>query len=119
MNGWIFVALAVTANVVTNFSLKIAVRKIETGSPGQIVLGLIKTPYTWIGLFGAAVLLVSFMAAIRTLPLSSAYSALTALAIASITFIEWWGQGEPMALVKIAGLAMAIGGVILIATNSQ
>ena len=99
MNGWSFVALAVTANVVTNFSLKIAVRKIETGSPGQIVLGLIKTPYTWIGLFGAAVLLVSFMAAIRTLPLSSAYSALTALAIASITFIEWWGQGEPMSLV--------------------
>ncbi|MEM9579989.1 MAG: hypothetical protein AAF891_04825 [Pseudomonadota bacterium] len=119
MNGWIFVALAVTANVVTNFSLKIAVRKVETGSVGTILLSLAKTPYVWIGLAGAAVLLVSFMVAIRTLPLSSAYSALTALAIASITFIEWWGQSEPMALAKIVGLVLAVGGVVLIAANTQ
>lgn len=119
MNGWIFVALAVTANVVTNFSLKIAVRKVETGSASTILLSLIKTPYTWVGLAAAAVLLVSFMVAIRTLPLSSAYSALTALAIASITFIEWWGQGEPMALAKIVGLVLVVGGVVLVTANTQ
>lgn len=102
----------------TNFSLKFAVRSIETTSFQTILLGLVKSPFTWLGFIGAATLLLSFMGAIRTLPLSSAYAVLTALAIATITTIEWWFQAEPMSTVKIAGLLLAVTGVAMIASGA-
>ena len=88
MTGWIFLGVAVIANVVTNFSLRAAVRSLDLTSVQSAVVGLIQSPAAWIGGVGAVTLLLSFMAAIRMLALSTSYAILTALAICLIAVIE-------------------------------
>lgn len=118
MNGWYFLLLAVVANIATNFSLKTAVRAADTTSIKTVISSLITSPFAWMGLFFAGVLLTSFMVAIRLLPLSTAYAVLTALAIASMTLIEGLYQGESIGMVKVAGLVLVVIGVTLVTSNT-
>ncbi len=108
---------AIVANIVTNFALKTAVRGVDTTSILTIFGGLIKSPWAWCGMLGASVLLVSFMGAIRTLPLSTAYPILTALAILTMTIIEWGFQGVSIGPLKIVGLTLTILGVGALVAN--
>lgn len=109
--------LAVAANLVANFGLKAAIRATDTSSPAALVLGLLKSPWLYLGLLGAAALLASFMAAIRVLPLSTAYPLLTALAIVTMAVIEWAFQGVALGPVKMLGIALTVLGVALIAAH--
>lgn len=118
MHGLSFLMAAVVANLVTNFALKSAVRSVDTTSLMTILGGLLRSPWAWCGLLSAGLLLASFMAAIRTLPLSTAYPILTALAIVIMTLIEWQYQGVHINLAKVAGIALTILGVSLVAANA-
>ena len=117
MSGWLFLGIAVIANIITNFSLRAAVRSLNLTSPYSIILGLIQSPTAWIGGVGAVMLLISFMAAIRVLSLSTSYAILTALAICLIAIIESAVFGETVSAQKLAGLGLAITGVALVATS--
>ncbi len=117
MSGWIFLGIAVVANVVTNFSLRSAVRSMDLTSLHSAVLSLIQSPAAWIGGIGAVTLLLSFMAAIRVLALSTSYMILTAMAICLIALIESAIFGEAFSAQKLAGLGLAIAGVALVATS--
>lgn len=118
MQGLGFLMVAVIANLTTNFTLKAAVRDLDTTSFVTVLSGLVRSPWAWSGGLSAAILLVFFMAAIRSLPLSTAYPILTALAIVSMTLIEWQFQGVSIAPAKVAGLALIILGVALVAGHA-
>ena len=118
MQGLTLLMVAVVANLTTNFALKAAVRDLDTTSLATILGGLLRSYWAWGGFLSAAVLLVSFMGAIRSLPLSTAYPILTALAIVTMTFIEWQYQGVAISPLKVAGLALIILGVALVAGNA-
>ncbi|MEL7255316.1 MAG: hypothetical protein AAGL23_14155 [Pseudomonadota bacterium] len=118
IKGFAFLAIAVLANLLTNFSLKTAVRGLDTSSVGSVVKGLLTSPWAWIGGLGGVLLLASFMAAIRTLPLSVAYPVLTALVIVAMTFIEWRFQNVDLGLWKLIGLALVIAGIALVSNNA-
>jgi len=115
--GFAFLLVAVVANLVTNFSLKAAMRGLDTSSVGSVIAGLISSPWAWLGGFGGIVLLGSFMAAIRVLPLSIAYPVLTALAIVVMALIEWRFQNVDLSLWKLAGLGLIISGISLVTAN--
>lgn len=117
IKGFAFLIVAVVANLVTNFSLKAAVRSLDTSSVGSVVLGLLSSPWAWIGGLSGFVLLGSFMAAIRLLPLSVAYPVLTAIAIVVMAGMEWWFQGVHIGLWKGLGLVMVIVGITLVSAN--
>lgn len=117
MKGFIFLVVAVVANLSTNFSLKAAVRDLDTSSIGAIFLGLLTSPWAWLGGISGMLLLGSFMAAIRTLPLSIAYPVLTALAIIVMAGIEWWFQGVSFSIWKVLGLTLMIAGIALVTAN--
>ena len=117
IKSFAFLLVAVAANLATNFSLKAAVRGLDAGSVWSVVLGLLGSPWTWIGGASGALLLASFMTAIRTLPLSVAYPMLTALVIVAMAMIEWRFQGVSMGMWKIVGLGMTIAGIALVTAN--
>lgn len=117
MKGFVFLAVAVVANLSTNFSLKAAVRDLDTSSFATIFLGLVSSPWAWLGGVSGLLLLGAFMAAIRTLPLSVAYPVLTALAIIVMAGIEWWFQGVSFNLWKVSGLILMIAGIALVTAN--
>ncbi|MEM7268604.1 MAG: SMR family transporter [Pseudomonadota bacterium] len=114
--GWLFLVIAVAANIATNFSLRSAIRSVDVSSPVALIGGLLTSPAAWIGIASAGVLLASFMGAIRLLSLSTAYAVLTALAITGIAVIEALWLGEAHSLQKIAGLGVITFGVLLLAT---
>lgn len=106
------------ANISTNFSLKTAVQGLDTTSLKTIASGLLTSPWAWLGGISGFVLLGSFMAAIRTLPLSIAYPVLTAMAIIVMATAEWWFQGISLGFGKIAGLAFIVAGIALVTLNA-
>lgn len=118
INGLAFLLVAIAANLATNFSLKAAVRGLDTSSAKTIIAGLLTSPWTWIGGISGVLLLGSFMAAIRTLPLSVAYPVLTALVIVSMTGLEWWFQGVSLGIWKAFGLGLVIVGIALVTTHA-
>lgn len=118
MTGFAFLLVAVVANLVTNFSLKAAMRGLDTSSVSSVITGLLNSPWAWLGGFGGMLLLGSFMAAIRVLPLSIAYPALTALAIVVMAFIEWRFQNVDLSLWKLVGLGLIISGIALVTANA-
>lgn len=118
ITGFVFLGVAVVANLATNFSLKAAMRDLDTSSVQAVLLGLVSSPWAWIGGMSGLLLLGFFMAAIRVLPLSVVYPVLTALAIVAMTGIEWWFQGVPVGLWKSVGLVLVIVGIALVSAHA-
>lgn len=118
INGFAFLALAVVANISTNFSLKAAVQDLDTRSLQTIALGLLTSPWAWVGGISGFVLLGSFMAAIRTIPLSIAYPTLTAIAVIIMAVAEWWFQDISLGFGKVIGLGFVVAGIALVTMNA-
>lgn len=83
--SWAALALAIMANVAANTSLKQAMISVSTDSDKSILLQVLAVPSFWIGLVFAGVLLLSYLVAIRNMPVGTAYAFTTSLAMVGIS----------------------------------
>lgn len=111
--SWAALALAIMANVAANTSLKQAMISVSTDSDKSILLQVLAVPSFWIGLVFAGVLLLSYLVAIRNMPVGTAYAFTTSLAMVGIIIVEHRLFGTPVGMSKAAGIAFVALGVWL------
>lgn len=110
---WGALVVAVIANVTANTALKIAMASISPDSDKGVALQVLGTASFWVGLFFCGILLVSYLAAIRSLPVSVAYVLVTSLAMVGLVIVERILLGVPLETARILGMGLAICGVWL------
>lgn len=114
MIGYLALGLAIVANVVANISLKRAMQDLEVDGLRSVVTGLVGSGAFWLGICCLAVLLSSYLFAIRLIPLGIAYAGVTSLTIALLTV---WGMlygGEQVGTLRLFGIIAVILGFVCI-----
>ena len=117
MSGYLALVLAIAGNTIANIALKRAMLGVGTGSRTEAVLVLLGSGAFWLGLASAGVLLVSYLVAIRTLPLGASYATVTGTTIALLTV---WGivtGTEPADPVRLAGVGAIVVGFVLVTVS--
>lgn len=112
MSTWIFIAAAILANAVTNISLRAAARSVDTSSAKTIAIGLATSPFAWLGVVSGFVLLGTYMAAIRVLPLSVSYAIVTIMSMVALTIWGGLTGTESPNAMRIAGMFLIILGTL-------
>lgn len=118
MNHWTLIFIAAGANVILNLCLKQGGRGLNTAGLGTLVQSILLSPWMWAAVASAVVLLSAFVAAVRVYSLSLTYTAVTALAMVTLTTIGMGLHQEPVSIGRIAGLALIIAGLAVIAQAS-
>ncbi|MEM6857735.1 MAG: hypothetical protein AAF559_07680 [Pseudomonadota bacterium] len=115
MMGWILVALAVAANVAANFFLKKAATTLSAYSGLELVREALLSPWIWlVGVSGFA-LLVCYALALRSLELSTAYAAITSLALVGVLLVSGLTQLEQISIMNGFGVLLIVLGIFFIA----
>lgn len=112
--GWIALCIAILANVLANVSLKLAVENAGRVTGGVSVFTFLQQPWAWVGVFAAAVLLASYLVAIRHVGLGVSYATVTSVALVLVTVLASIVFGETLTLVSIAGVTLIVAGVALV-----
>lgn len=112
--GWIALCVAILANVLANVSLKLALEKAGHAAGGVSILTFLQQPWAWAGVFAAAVLLASYLVAIRYVGLGVSYATVTSVALVLITVLASMVFGETLTLASIAGVTLIVAGVALV-----
>ena len=120
MSAWILLTIAILANASTNICLRAAARSVETKTPLGIAQELLLSPMAWLGVISGFVLLGTYMAAIRQLPLSVSYAIVTIMSM--VVLIVWGGftGTEALNVKRFIGMGLVIlGTVTLVASTSD
>lgn len=117
MSHWTLICIAAAANVFLNLSLRQIGRQINIASAEKFLLSLLSSPWTWLSIAGATVLVAAFVAAVRTYSLSLTYTAVTTLAIFALTVISVTLRYETISTLRVVGLVLIIVGLILCAQD--
>lgn len=106
---WASLGAALVAGVVGQLLLKAG----ATG-PGDFLVQLLR-PTTIVGLafYGLAAML--YIVALRGIPVSVAFPAAAAQYVI-VAMVGWFVYGEPAGLQQVAGLALIVIGVVMLAT---
>lgn len=114
MTAWIALIVAVLANVLTNVSLKLAVKNVSDASPEQLLTSFLTQSWTWIGMFSGGVLLGSYLVAIRSLGLGFSYATVTSLALVLITTTATFVLDERPTPATFLGIALVLLGIVVL-----
>ena len=106
--------VAVLANVSANISLKVAMTRLPSDSVKAAIFQLFERASFWIGFACAGILLSFYLIAIRNGPVSVAYILVTSLAMVGMVLVEYRFFGVPLGTTKLLGMALVIGGVLLV-----
>lgn len=86
---------------------------LKAGASGETLLKQFLSPQSILGLglyFAAA---LCYMYALRKLPVSVAFPSVS-LSYVIVAFLAYWTMGESLGPLKLAGIALIVGGVFLI-----
>lgn len=112
--GWVALVSAVFANIGANLLLRYSMK---AGS-GQAAGGgdaLVRSfPTLAIGLFLAALLLVSYLITLRHLPVNVAYPVVTGVSLIGIAVFSAVFLAEALRLVQVIGVASILIGTVLV-----
>lgn len=111
---WSALAIAIGSNVGANVALKVAMSSLGDAGGGPLILRVAQQLSFWIGLVLAGVLLLSYLFAIRHIPVSLAYISVTSLAMVGLLIVDLVWFGQPATLTKLFGVCLVVGGVWLI-----
>lgn len=114
MSHWIALFLAVAGNVGANVAFKRFVTTTEFGRSWSSVVAALMQPSLWIGLSCGVAIIVLYLYAIRSIPISVAYTMATTVSISGVTLVGVLMYGEPFSLRMAAGIATVMLGVTLI-----
>lgn len=112
--GYLALAVAVGSNFVANIALKRAMGRVSGDNLWEVLGTLLSTAAFWVGMGFAVLLLGSYLFAIRILPLSTSYAAVTALTIALLTVWGFWSGTDTLTLPKVVGVIAIIAGFVLV-----
>ena len=115
MGHWTLILIAAGANVALNLLLRAGGRALDTSSLRQLLISIVSSPWMWLAVLSAGVLLTAFVAAVREHSLSLTYTAVTALAMVALTAIGAALQHDQMSLMRVAGLMLIVAGLVLTA----
>ena len=110
----IAVIVAITANVASNILFKAAMQRASGEGFLQVALSVARTWQIWLGLTLAGVLVVSYLIAIRNLPLGPTYAQVTGMTIALLTLWGYVMGGQSLDVIKLLGTALIIAGFLLV-----
>ena len=116
MSHWIALLFAVAANIGANISFKHLVQNTEFAGVWSSLGAVSRQPAFWIGLLLGLGLLGLYLYALRSIPISVAYTTATSLSIAGITCAGVFVYGEAFGPQMAIGLLSVIAGVLLITT---
>ncbi|WP_199259549.1 hypothetical protein [Paracoccus binzhouensis] len=115
MNHWTLIVTAAGANVALNLLLKKGGQHLDTSTIGALVLSILGSTWMWMAVISAVLLLTAFVAAIRLYSLSLTYTAVTALAMVSLTVIDALVQQETLGVGRSLGLGLIVSGLLVTA----
>lgn len=115
MNHWLLIFIAAGSNVALNLCLKKGGQTLDTSGLVPLIISILKSGWMWLAVFSAVALLSAFVAAIRVYSLSLTYTAVTALAMVTLTVIGALFQHEVIGLTRVAGLGLIIAGLVVTA----
>lgn len=115
MNHWTLIVTAAGANVALNLLLKKGGQHLDTSNVGALVLSILGSTWMWMAVISAGLLLTAFVAAIRLYSLSLTYTAVTALAMVSLTVIDALIQQETIGVGRSLGLGLIVSGLLVTA----
>ena len=115
MSGWIFVALAVAANVAANFFLKKAATTLSAYAGFELAREALLSPWIWLVGVSGFVLLICYALALRSLELSTAYAAVTSLALVGVLLVSSLTQLEQISIMNGLGVMLIMLGIYFIA----
>ena len=113
---WMALGIAILANIGANLALKQAVDSMTKGTIGEMLFQLLQETNFWIGITLACLLFISYLIAIKQIPVSVAYVITTSLAMLGLIVVENMFYGLTLNSSKIFGAIMIIVGVLLLAT---
>lgn len=111
---WIFLFLAVVANVLTNISFKLAAQDIQPPFDFNSIKMIIGNQWIWLGFLSGLMLLFFYIIAIRKIDLGIAYPTVTGMAMFGIVVAGYAVFQETLSVQKIIGIALIIGGIVLL-----
>jgi quaternary ammonium compound-resistance protein SugE len=114
MAYWLALLVSVAANISSNFALKRFTQETAGAAPADGLLHLLLKPWLWLGIVCAGVVMLSYLFAIRGLPLSVAYPVATGLSAAGICLIGAFVFGESIKLSTLSGIVLIVAGVMLV-----
>ncbi|ADJ29291.1 DMT family transporter [Nitrosococcus watsonii] len=103
---WVFLSLAILAEVIATSSLKAAAGFTRPGPSLAVILG-----------YGAAFYFLSLT--LRTLPVGVAYAVWSGVGVALITLIAWLFYGQSLDAPALLGLALIMAGVVVLNVFSK
>lgn len=109
MSGWIYLYIAVAANISANACFKM----IMASRPLTLLSVASSAPF-WFGVLFCIILFASYLLTLAHLPLSISYSAVTILALIGVNAVSAMFFGEILTPAKIAGIALAISGIVIL-----
>ncbi len=113
MTHWTLILVAAAANVFLNLFLRQTGRSISTASLWDIIIGLITSPWAWLSVLSAGVLLTAFVAAPRVYSLSLTYAAVTSIAMVALTLVSVGLQMETLSMARVLGLGLIVSGILV------
>lgn len=119
MSHWVLICIAAAANVCLNLNLRQVGRTVDLASAREFLMSLLISPWTWMSIVSAFVLLTAFVGAVRTYSLSLTYTAVTALAMVVLTITSVSLRYETISTTRVIGLALIIVGLLLCAQEDS
>ena len=116
---WLWLIIAVVANVVTNVGLKMVAMRIDNAHARPELRGLITEPWLWTAFVAAGALVVAYILALRNLQLEVAYATVTSLALVGVSAASFVMFDERIAVLKIVGIALVIAGIVAMASSAD
>jgi multidrug transporter EmrE-like cation transporter len=117
MHGFLLIVVSVTLSAFGQVSFKIGVDRSTTTTAGDSALGsilsMVFSPMVLVGLALYAVGTVFWLLALKHLDLSLAYP-FVAISFIVVVAIGVLGLGEPFNVVKLAGLALIVAGILVL-----
>lgn len=113
MNHWVLIFIAAGSNVALNLLLKKAGQGLDASSPKALVLSALGSGWIWLAVLSGVILLAAFITAIRSYSLSLTYTAITAMAMVALTFIDSFVLRETLGNLRLIGLGLIVIGLVL------
>lgn len=101
MNNWIFLALAIVAEVIATSSLKAADGFTKLGPSLAVVAG-----------YGLAFYFLSLT--LRTIPVGVAYAIWSGFGTVLVSLIAWWTFGQKLDIAAVVGIGLIMSGVAVL-----
>lgn len=117
--GWVFLAVAVTANIASNLFFKTAMSSFPANVDAGSLLRFALNPYLWLGFTACAILLGSYLLALRQIDLMTSYAFVISLSLVGITVLSTILLGSVLSPGRLIGVALVISGILVLTLSHQ